>query len=219
MCGIKSKNDWQPYYWLFIEIESGNYKLQNVNSTKDLGVIIDNKLTFNEHISEKIKKANCMLGLIKRNFKYLDEKTFISLYKSLVRSQLEYATSVWFPYKKGLINEIESIQKRATKLISNLQNLTYIERSKHWKLPTLVYRRFRGDTIETFKILTNKYDKSVTPKLDLIDTNRTRNNKLKFKGANHDFRKYSFSVGVTKMWNSLNNTVVSSKDTKWFKIN
>ena len=72
-----------------------------------------------------------MLGLIKRNFKYLDEKTFISLYKSLVRSQLEYATSVWFPYKKGLINEIESIQKRATKLISNLQNLTYIERSKH----------------------------------------------------------------------------------------
>ena len=85
----------------FIETESVNYKLQNVNCTKDLGVIIDNKLTFNEHISEKIKKANCMLALIKRNFKYLDEKTFILLYKSLVRSQLEYASSVWFPYRKG----------------------------------------------------------------------------------------------------------------------
>ena len=75
--------------------------------------------------------------------------------------------------------------------------------------------------IKTFKILTNKYDKSVTPKLDLIDTNRTRGNKLKlkFKGTNHDFRKYSFSVKVSKIWNSLNNTVVSSKNTKSFKIN
>ena len=70
--------------------------------------------------------------------------------------------------------------------------------------------------IETLKILTNKHDKSVIPILDLIDTNRTRSNKLKFKGANHDFRKYSFSVRVPIIWNSLNNTVVSSKDTKSF---
>ena len=173
------------------------------------------------NISKKIKKANCMLGLIKRNFKYLDEKTFILLYKSLVRSQLKYASSVWFPYRKGLINEIESIQRRATKLIPNLKNLTYIEHLEHLNLPTLVYRKFRGDMIETFKILTNKYDKSVTSKLDLFETNRTRGNKLKlkFKGANHNFRKYSFSVRVPKIWNSLNNTVVSSKDTKSFKMN
>ena len=67
----------------------------------------------------------------------------------------------------------------------------------------------------------NKYDKLVTPKLNLIDTNRTRGNKLKFKfkGANHDFRKYSFSVRVPNIWNNLNNTVVSSIDTKSFQIN
>ena len=68
----------------FINTKSENYQVQNVDSTKDLGIIIDNVLTFNEHTSEKIKKANCMLGLIKRNFKYLDENTFILLYKSLV---------------------------------------------------------------------------------------------------------------------------------------
>ena len=205
----------------FIDTESGNYKLQNVKLTKDLGVIIDNQLTFNEHIAEKIKKANCMLGLIKRNFRYLVEYTFILLYKSLVRSQLEYASSVWSPCKKGLIDEIESIQRRATKLIPKLKNLTYIERLKFLKLPTLKYRKYRGDMIETYKILTNKYDKSVTPTLDLIDTNRTRGNnlKLKFKRANHDFRKYSFCVRAPKIWNSLNNNVVCSKDIKSFKIN
>ncbi len=126
-------------------------------------------------------------------------KLFNKLYKiytSTSHTRSLYISSVWFPYRKGLINEIESIQRRATKLIPNLKNLTYIERLKHLKLPTLVYRRFRGDMIETFKILTNKYDKSVTPKLDLIDSNRTRGNKLKFKGANHDYRQYSFCVRV-----------------------
>ena len=111
---------------------------------------------------------------------------------------MEYASSVWFPYRKGLINEIESIQRRATKLIPNLKNVPHIERLKHLKLPTLIYRSFRGDMIETFQILTNKYDKSVTPKLDLIDKNRTRSNKLKlkFERANRDFKKYSFSVST-----------------------
>ena len=75
--------------------------------------------------------------------------------------------------------------------------------------------------IETFKVLTNKYDESVTLILDLTDKNRTRGNKLnlQFKAANHDFRKYSFSMRVPKIWNSLNNRVMSSKDTKSFKIN
>ena len=60
-----------------------------------------------------------MLSLIWRNFKYLDENTVILFYKSQVRSQLEYASSIWSPLKKGLINEIESIQSRATKLIQS----------------------------------------------------------------------------------------------------
>ena len=59
-----------------------------------------------------------MLGLIKRNFRYLDEKTFVLLYKSLVRNQLEYASCIWHSYKLGLIGNIESVQRRATKLIS-----------------------------------------------------------------------------------------------------
>ena len=44
-----------------------------------------------------------MVGIIKRNFKCTDNFTFITLYKSLVRSHLEYAGGVWSPYKRGLI--------------------------------------------------------------------------------------------------------------------
>ena len=61
-----------------------------------------------------------MLGLIKRNFRYLDEKTFLLLYKSLVRSQLEYASCLWYPYKVSQIDNVDSGQKRAKKLIPKL---------------------------------------------------------------------------------------------------
>ena len=144
------KGDINEYY---ITTDKGDEILKNVESTKDLGVIIDNKLTFKEHITDKIKKANTMLGLIKRNFRYFDEKTFLLLYKSLVRSHLEYASCIWYPYKLVLTDNIESVQKRATKLIPRLKNLPYNDRLKVLKLPTLTYRRYRGDVIKIYKIL------------------------------------------------------------------
>jgi len=62
-----------------------------------------------------------MIGLIKRNVIHMDKHTFVMLYKSLVRTHIEYAVSVWCPYKKGDIEDMEKIQKRATKLIISLK--------------------------------------------------------------------------------------------------
>jgi len=54
-----------------------------------------------------------MLGIIKRNFIHMDESSSILLYKSMVRPHLEYANSVWCPYKQGDIKELEKIQKKS----------------------------------------------------------------------------------------------------------
>ena len=75
----------------------------------------------------------------------MDDTSFILLYKSMVRLHLEYANSVWSPYKIGDIKEIEKVQKKATKLIINLKNMSYTDRLKRLNLPTLKYRRLRGD--------------------------------------------------------------------------
>ena len=58
---------------------------------RDLGVIVDSKLKFTSHVYQKINKAYSMLGVIKRNFKYMDSNVFIMLYKAFVQSHLEYA--------------------------------------------------------------------------------------------------------------------------------
>jgi len=137
------------------------FPLEKVKSMVDLGVRFDTKLMFRDHISEKINKAYSILGIIKRNFIYMDEHTFISLYKSMVRPHVEFANSVWCPFKLGDIKEIEKIQKRATKLIIKLKDKPYRDRLYHLNLPTLKYRRLRGDMIEVYKIIHNIYD-SVT---------------------------------------------------------
>ncbi len=74
--------------------------LTAVTEENDLGICFDNSLEFDKHINSKINKVTSISGLICRTFQYLYKPTFLLLYKALVRSQLEYASSVWNPYLK-----------------------------------------------------------------------------------------------------------------------
>ena len=67
------------------------------------------------------------------------------MYKHLVRSHLKYCNYVWAPYKKTYIDKLEKVQKRATKMITEFKKMHYPDRLKHLNLPTLTYRRSRGD--------------------------------------------------------------------------
>jgi len=69
----------------------------------------------------------------------MDEHTFILLYKSMVRPHVKFANSVWCPYKIDDLKEIEKIQKRATKLVIELKNKSYIDRLIYLNLPPLKY--------------------------------------------------------------------------------
>jgi len=81
-----------------------------------------------------------MLGIIKRNYKYLTTPTFVLLYNSMVRSHLDYCSSLWAPYKKRDIEALEKVQKKATKILPVLKNLSYSERLKIYQMTTLHYR-------------------------------------------------------------------------------
>jgi len=72
-------------------------QLEHVFVEKDLGVLIDSELSFEEHISKQVKKANSILGVIRRGFEDLSPRTFYILYTTFVRPHLEYAQSVWSP--------------------------------------------------------------------------------------------------------------------------
>ena len=160
------------------EDNDSQHLLTHVTEARDLGVIVDARLSFDNHIASKVSKANSILHLIWRSFTFIDTRMLITMYKSLIRPHLEYANCVWNPLKKKHIVALENVQRRATKLIPSLKDYPYIDRLRILNLPTLSYRRLRGDMIETYKILTNKYDPMVTPCFTRANTT-TRGHSLK----------------------------------------
>ena len=195
--------------------------LQRTREEKDLGVIIDEELTFEKHISEKVNLANRNMGIIRRTFQFLDITTFKYLYKAQVRPHLEYANSVWKPYKAKDIDLIEKVQKRATKQIPGLRDMSYEERLKKLGLCTLAYRRLRGDLIEVYRILKGLTDPETAPNLNLIGETSTRGNGKKLlvlrAEGGHNCRQNYFTLRVSKIWNSLPRNVVWAESLNSFK--
>ena len=198
-------------------------KLQKVKEEKDIGVIIDDQLDFESHISEEINKATKMFGLLRRSFNCLDRKTFTCLYKSMVRTHLDYASSVWSPQKIKHIEMIENVQRRCTRQLPYLKDLSYPERLKKLKLPTLAYRRIRGDMIETYKIIKGVYDNQSTSILkswsDVAQRDRGRghNMRLYLQRSLKPVRQNAFGIRIVKIWNSLPEQVVNSPNVNTFK--
>ena len=84
-----------------MQVGDSSSVIAKVAEEKDLGLICDSDLNFTSHFNNRIRKANQRVGLIRRSFMYLDEKSFVMLYKTLVRPILEYCSSVcssvWYP--------------------------------------------------------------------------------------------------------------------------
>ena len=174
--------------------------MEVVDNEKDIEAIIDCDLSFDKHIAEKVNEATKIVNIIRRFFMYLDEEIFINLYKDLVRPHLEYADQIWAPWLQRQIDSIENMQKRATKLLPGYDNLSYEEIFKKLRLPTLTYRRLRGDLIETYKILTNKYDPEIGENLiELRKDSNTRGHSLRIykQRCKLNVRKIAFN---TELW-------------------
>ncbi len=125
---------------------------------------------FSNHMATKIKKANSIMGSIRRTYAYLDDDSFLLLYKAQVRPHLEYANQSLAPTPK----ERYCCHRECT--TSCHENATRNEGPNLWAATQeaettnyLHYRRLRGDMIEMHKILNGKYDHRAA---DFIPLNR-----------------------------------------------
>ena len=103
-------------------------------------------------MASQVSKANRRVGQIKRFFTYLDKDIMRQLFISFVRPFLEFGNVVWSPHYKKYIDLIEQVQRRATKCVPGLYNMTYEARLAELKYPSLRFRRKRGDLIEIYTV-------------------------------------------------------------------
>ena len=102
--------------------------ITNESEEKDLGIMFEENLKCHKHITMTVKRANKLVGLIKRTFSFMDKELFLMVYKSLIRSVLDYGSPVWNPSTKKNRQLLENVQRRATKLVPELKVLSYQER-------------------------------------------------------------------------------------------
>ena len=165
-----------------------------------------------------VNRSNKLLGLIKRTFKALDKESFLILYKSLIRSILDYGGGVYYSSTKKNIQLIENIQRRATRILPELRGLTYSERLESLKLPTLLYRRKRYDLIQLYKIV-HGYEDVKPEKFFEFNDNCTRGHlfKIQKQTCKKTLRLNSFPMRCINQWNSLSEEIVSSDTVLKFK--
>ncbi|KAG8278361.1 hypothetical protein J6590_108252 [Homalodisca vitripennis] len=91
----------------------GSTPLKSVNTIKDLGIIFDSTLTFNDHVYSLIAESYKLLGFVKRNTRsFQDTEAIIRLYQTLIRSKLEYCAVVWDSITKSDCDKIEILQNK-----------------------------------------------------------------------------------------------------------
>ena len=204
--------------------EFGSYKLPNgdtlfpVDQLKDLGIIVSPNLSWTAHINDISSRAKNIASWVFSVFKTREADVMCQLYKSLVRSHLEYCCPLWNPADKTGIQSLEEVQRSFTAKIWKVNHLNYWDRLKALKLMSLQRRRERYITIQMWKILNDHCPndlnvrfmapsrrgiRSVVPPLNRQSSRR-----------NQSLYDNSFAVLGPRLWNILpaNMTEISEKE-------
>ena len=104
-----------------------NEVIECSESVKLLGVSIDNRLNFNEHVSNLCKKASTKLHALARISKFISQEKLRLLMKAFIESQFSYCPLVWMFHSRTLNNRINRLHERGLRIVYNDHNLSFDE--------------------------------------------------------------------------------------------
>ena len=199
--------------------------LSRVRSTKCLGVIIDESLSWHEHVDHVCKKVISSLSMLRRIRPFLGVKDLSLLYNCLIQSQLDYCCEVWGSRYDVHINRLEILQKRAARMILNANFYTPsvdLFKRLNW-LPChkrVIYFRcvFIHKCIHN---ISSDYFKGTFLDVSLIHSFNTRHSisgNLVLPKCNTEYFKKSFIYSAITEWNSLPTAIKVTDSVFSFKI-
>ena len=196
--------------------------LYPVDTVRDLGVMVSSDLSWSTHIGNMVNKARSTLSWVLSVFKTRDKTVMTTLYKSLVRSLLEYCCPLWDPVKVTEIQLLEGVQRTFTSRIGGMENMNYWERLSHLKMMSLQRRRERYTIIMMWKILNNvapnccgiKFTETSRHGTRAIIPSLSRSSSL----SNQTLYDSSFAVRGPTLWNTVPENIRAAVSFDSFKV-
>ena len=194
-----------------VQLLLGQSILPALSEVSDLGVVVDSDLRFSHNVNKIVSKAHKRANLILRCFITRDILSLTNAFKVYVRPILEYCSVVWCPHLVKDIDSIEKVQRRFTKRLPGMNNMTYYQRLRALGLESLELRRIRIDLLFTYKIMFGLVDlnRSDFFELSATDNRLTRGHryKLMIPTTKNGVRYNYFSYRAVRVWNILPTTV------------
>jgi len=222
--GIDSVEGWSDENWLDLsgpktvvlrqgkspvdfEYVVGGNPITPSREVRDLGILVDSKLTFEPHINKIVRGATIALHHLIRALPDVDLQLFMTAFKTYVRPKLEYGTEVFNPHLKRLVKRMEKPQRTFTKKVLKLKKIefrSYEHRLQICGLDSLEHRRALADLRTTFKLLNGDYDLAPNALFQLPYRHNPRlHNRAVYKPPFTSASQHAFWNRVVNNWNSL----------------
>ena len=197
----------------------GSHSMVVVDSYKDLGVTIDSKLKFHEHVRMTVGKAGGLQSELLRSTVCRAPEFMVSLFVSHIRPIIDYCSCVWnVGYRQDLVL-LESLQRRWTRETSGMAHLPYDDRLRELGLYSVTGRLKRSDMIKVWKSFNSPSDTGLSNLFVRATYEGTRGHsfKLSVPRVHSELGRRAFAARCVTLWNSLPGEVVESTSLDSFK--
>lgn len=189
-------------------LQIGSEKIKRVSTTKTLGVMVDEYITWDKHIDQITRKVSKGIGLLRRSKDLVNKKSLNSIYKVLILPHFDYCALVWDNCSITLQNKLEKLQNKAGRIITGDSYDTpsdIVMKKLGWErlydrrkaqLCSLMKKLVRGENNNN---LTDLFSLSNRPCYNLRSNNRV----LSLPKPNTNALKKSFSYRGARVWNDL----------------